>query len=119
MKLEKDKLERLKKAMESILEKAKEDGRVTEDEQAIIDTLEKSIDEFEKYLEVALEDGVIDEVEREKLHNLEEEIMSGSYFEAMKDEKITMDEILLLRTLYHVAYPTADTTWLEEDLVDE
>lgn len=119
VKLEKQKLDRLKRAMESILEKAKEDGKVTEDEQAIINILEDTISNFEQYLEVAMEDGVIDEEEREKLHHLEEEIMSGSYFEAMKDEVITQDEVLLLKTLYHVAYPNADTEWLDSDLVSE
>ena len=112
----KEKLARLVTAVKKIVEKAEEDGVITEDEAKIIEVATKGLKEFALVVDKALEDGIIDQDERNTLIDLEEQLMSNSYYQALEDNKLEMDELLLLKTLFLSIDPKSTVSWLEEDL---
>ncbi len=109
-------MERIREALTQIWQKAKEDGVVTDDEQAIIDTVTSSVEKLEETFEKAAEDGIITQEERNDLYDLEEKMYSDTYFTAMSDNVLTQEEALLLRTLILTINPNSDVTWLEKDI---
>ena len=109
----KNKLDKIREAIKKIVEKAEEDGVVTEEESRILAVAQESLKEYEAMVTQALEDNIITQDERNKLIDLEEELLSDVYFTAMEDEKIDKDELLLLKTLIKAIDPKASTSWLE------
>ncbi len=109
------KLSQFKIAVDKIIEKAKEDGKITKEEENIIKIAEANLKEFEKMVEQALEDNVITQEERNALIDLEETVMSDTYFKAIEDSVIDMDEMALLKALYHNLSPRQTLSWLNED----
>ncbi len=110
------KLELLRKALQLIWEKAKEDGQITEDEKAIIDTVTSSLESYEELYENAIEDGVITQEERNQLLDLEEEIYSEAYFTAMQDDVLTDEEAILFKILMKTVNPKADVDWVDREV---
>jgi hypothetical protein len=113
---EKQKLERMKKAIGRITEKAREDNIITEEEKLILDSVKEAVERYEEALEKALEDNIITPEEKAMLADLEERIYSEAYFSAMDDGVLDKDELLLLKTLLKSIHSGASTAWLEEDL---
>ncbi len=111
-----ERMERIRKALTQIWQKAKEDGKITADEQAIIDIVTSSIEKLEATFEKAAEDGIITQDERNELYDLEEKMYSDTYFTAMSDEVLTEEEALLLKTLILTINPKSDISWIEKDL---
>lgn len=109
------KLIQFKNAVAKIIEKAKEDGKITEEEENIIKIAETNLREFENMVEQALEDNVITQDERNTLIDLEEKVMSDTYFQAIEDSVIDMDEMALLKALFHTLSPRQTLSWLNED----
>ncbi|MCY3414460.1 MAG: hypothetical protein INQ03_22625 [Candidatus Heimdallarchaeota archaeon] len=111
-----EKAKQFKQAIQKIIERAKEDGVITEEEQAIIDTIKFNIESYQKMLEKALDDNIITQEERNQLNDLEEKIYGDSYFTAMDDKVISKDESTLIKTLLWSVDPDADVSWLKEDM---
>ena len=108
-------LERLKLGIEKIVEKANDDGVITEEEYKIINVAKNGLSKYMDLLSEAMEDGVIDQSEMDALIALQEEIMSDSYFVAMEDNQLDFDEMILLKTLLMSIDPKASVSWLDED----
>lgn len=111
----KKKLAQFKNAVAQIIEKAKEDGKITVEEENIIKIAESNLKEFENMVEQALEDDVITQEERNALIDLEEKVMSDTYFKAVEDDVIDTDEMALLKALFHTLSPRQTLSWLNED----
>ncbi len=109
-------LELIRQALNKLWEKAKEDGVVTEDEKAIIDAVTESLEVYESVFDKAVEDNIITPEERNELLDLEEKMYSDSYFTAMRDNILTEEEALLLKTLMLTINPKSDVSWLDVDL---
>lgn len=110
-----EKLERMKKALNLITQKAEQDGKITDEEKTILNSVKNNVEEYATYLEKALEDNIIDEKERNQLIDLEESIYAEAYFSAMNDNKLDGDEVLLLKTLIRSIDPKASVDWLDQD----
>jgi hypothetical protein len=111
----KEKLSRLKLAVIRIIEKAEEDGIITEEEAKIIEKGKENLDKYITMVNQALEDDIITQDERNNLIDLEEKMMSDSYFVALEDNILDRDELLLLTTLYKTIDPRTSIDWLDED----
>ncbi len=112
---EEKRLKRFKTGLKQLIEKAKEDEIITEEEAKIIEIAENNIKEYETVLNKALEDGLIDQEERNNLIALEEKLMEETYFQAINDNILDDDEILLLKTLYKAISPRSSVSWLDND----
>ena len=117
--IKKHRLEELRSALEHIIEKAKEDGVITEDEKRLIETTEKNLKDYEKLVNLALEDGVITQDERNKLIDLEEKILADAYDTAKEDNALTLDEANLIKILITSFDKNASVSWLDEEIVDK
>ncbi|MCY3411274.1 MAG: hypothetical protein INQ03_06500 [Candidatus Heimdallarchaeota archaeon] len=109
-----EKLTRMKHAIELIIAKAKEDGKITPEEESLIKTAEDSIGEFERMVKSALEDGIIDQDERNSLIDLEEKMMGDTYEKALEDMVMDKDELAILKTLFHEINPRQSLSWLDD-----
>ncbi len=114
MTTEEERLLKLKQGFQKIKEKAMADGIITEDEAAILKTIEKHIEIYEDLVNKALEDGVITQDEKNELIDFEEKIMSEAYFTAEADQVITEDEAELVKLLIKIFDEKAYTDWLDE-----
>ena len=83
---------------------AKEDNVITPDEQAILDKTRKNINEFKELYDKAMEDNVITEDEYTILHKAHSKIYSDSETEALRDSKITEEEVKLIAKIAHTLF---------------
>ena len=110
-----EKLQKIRLAIDRLVEKANQDGVITDEEAKLLKKAEEGLEAYEKMVDAALEDGIITQDERNQLIDLEEQLLSDSYYTAMEDEKIDNDELLLLKTLIQTLDPRASVSWLDED----
>lgn len=82
-----------------LLKKAKEDGIITSEEQAILDHVELEIEKYEKMVEEAMEDNVITEEESNQLKKQRSIMLEGAWVTADEDSVISQDEARLLNLL--------------------
>jgi hypothetical protein len=94
-----EKKEKLWKAYEKLLEIAKEDGIITDDEQKILETAKTAIENFDEYVDEALEDGFVTVSEHTKLLKLQDRLLRDTESQALEDDHITEDEQLLIDLL--------------------
>ena len=85
--------------MDRVLEVAKEDGVISDDEFHIIKQVDVHSDTFYRILDKAKEDGVIDDNERDHLNSLREAIFERAKISANYDNKLSDDEKTLLTSL--------------------
>jgi len=95
----KQKVEKLEELYKKLYEQAEIDGKVTEDEEKILQNIKLGIDEFKKYADKALEDNLITVSEHTKMLQLQNKILRESERQAMEDDKISDDERELLQLL--------------------
>ena len=95
----KQKVEKLEELYKKLYEQAEIDGKVTEDEEKILQNIKLGIDEFKKYADKALEDNLITVSEHTKMLQLQNKILRESERQAMEDDKISDDERDLLQHL--------------------
>lgn len=107
-----ERLQRIKTAIEKIIEKANDDGVITEEECNIIKAAKEGFSKYMELLSSSMEDGIIDQDEMNRLIDLEEKIMSDTYFVAMQDDNLSFDEMILLKTLLLSIDPNASVSWL-------
>ncbi len=85
--------------LRELMLEAKRDGKVTKDEEALIDSVAIDLATYHDALIQALEDHVIDKEEERHLEELKETILSKVYYIARLDEVITTDEKALIEKL--------------------
>ncbi len=84
---------------QEMLERALEDGYISEDEHALLDSISENYGIYEKSLKKAIEDGIISDVEEENLGNLRKKIYEDALKIALADGIITDDEKAILDNL--------------------
>ncbi len=89
----------MQKLFGKLLDKAKEDGVITDEEQAILDQVKINIDDYEKLLHRALDDNIITEDEAKELRNSRAKMLDTAWVTADKDAEIDSDEASLLNLL--------------------
>ncbi|MDH5400946.1 MAG: hypothetical protein OEZ01_03040 [Candidatus Heimdallarchaeota archaeon] len=94
-----NKLARINEALNSLIQKASEDGIITNEERKIIDIAKQNIISYEKLVHEAIEDNIITKQEELKLLELENQLLSDTYHVALEDKALDEDEIILLKIL--------------------
>ncbi|MCH8908838.1 MAG: hypothetical protein IH840_17265 [Candidatus Heimdallarchaeota archaeon] len=82
-----------------ILQKAKEDGVITDEEQAILDRLKLDVDKYKEMLKKAKADNIITEGEARELQELRAKMIDRAYHTADQDSVIDSDEASILNLL--------------------
>jgi hypothetical protein len=85
-----------------ILKAAKEDGIISEDEQALIDSIQANIAKYYRILDKSYEDGVITSDEEHNFYEARKIILEEALKVAREDEQITQDEFRIIKVLRHV-----------------
>ncbi len=84
---------------QGMLEKALEDGFISADEHAMLESVSKNFGIYEDSLKKAVDDGVISDVEEENLRNLRKMVYEEALKVALKDGNITKDEQGILNNI--------------------
>ena len=92
----------MQKLFAKLLEKAREDGVITVEEQAILDQVQINIDDYEKLLSEALDDNIITEDEAKDLRNARAKMLDLAWITADRDAEINPDEAGLLNLLLNL-----------------
>ena len=82
--------------MKSIIEVAARDGKISNDEELIVDNVHQNIKEFRKALKIAWEDKIITVEERELLEEIADKILDNAMETANADGFLTQEEMNLL-----------------------
>lgn len=90
---------RLQKIIQSITRAAKADGKITEEEQELLESIQVNVLIYDQALEDALEDGIIDKAEQDTLHGIKHSILNEAYEIAEVSEGVSDDELKLLQIL--------------------
>jgi len=90
---------KLQNIIKSISKAARADGKITDEEREILESVQINILIYDQALEDALDDGIIDKKEQDMLNGLKHQILNEAYDIAEISEGITDDEIKLLQVL--------------------
>ncbi len=82
-----------------MLEKALEDGYISEEEHAMLDNVSENFGIYDKSLKAASNDGIISDEEEMNLRNLRKKIYEEALKVALADGMITDDEKAILNNL--------------------
>ena len=88
--------------MQELTDTAMEDGKITAEEQAILNRVASDISLYQKVLEKAVEDGVITQSERFLLDSMRTKVTEGAASVARRDRTVSEDERALLSRLFQV-----------------
>jgi len=97
--LEHDLKRSLTNLVRDLLVEAGRDGKITADEQALIDTVSVDIGAYQEALEQALADGVVTKEEEAQLESFKQDMLRRVHFIARQDDVGTRDEFALIRKL--------------------
>ncbi|MFQ5887265.1 MAG: hypothetical protein ACE5HY_01045 [Candidatus Hydrothermarchaeales archaeon] len=86
-------------AYSQMLEKALEDGCISAEEHALLDSISKNYGIYENSLKSAVGDGIISDEEEEKLRDLRKKVYEEALKVALADGVITEDEKAILNNL--------------------
>jgi sporulation protein YlmC with PRC-barrel domain len=89
----------LSNLVRDLMTEAGKDGKITDEEQKLINTVTVELEIYYDALDKAIEDGVITKKEEEKLEEIKEYIIRRTYIVAQEDQKISMDEQKLIKKL--------------------
>ena len=78
---------------------ANKDGKITDDEKALIDSVSVDLNTYQQAVTKALEEGVITEQQQQSLDSIKDQILRNMYHVASKDKKITSDERALIEKI--------------------
>ncbi len=84
------------KVWDKLLTIAMKDGIITEEEEKVLGTILKSMEEFQSALKKAKEDNILTPAEEKELLHLREQIWEKAYTVAKEDKNISIDEHQLL-----------------------
>lgn len=91
--------ERLQEIIKSITRAAKADGKITEEEREILESVQINVLIYDQALEDALNDGIIDKEEKETLMGLKHAVLNEAYNIAEVSDGVSDDEIKMLQVL--------------------
>ena len=94
----------LEELFDEVVKIAKEDNIITPDEQAIIIKTRENINKFKFLYGKAIEDNINTESEYKLLIHAYKKIYSGAESEALKDEKLTTDEVKIISKIAHTLF---------------
>ncbi len=97
--LEHDLKRSLTNLVRDLLVEAGRDGKITADEQALIDTVSVDVGAYQEALEQALADGIVTEEEEAQLESFKQDMLRRVHFIARQDDVGTRDEYALIRKL--------------------
>ncbi len=89
------------KIIEQLTKMAKADGKITEEEEALLVEAQVNLMLYDQALNEALEDGIITEDEKELLEGIKEQLIQSSWDLAKESEGVSEDELKLLEILTH------------------
>jgi sporulation protein YlmC with PRC-barrel domain len=89
----------LSNLVRDLMTEAGKDGKITDEEQKLINTVTVELEIYYDALDKAIEDGVITKKEEEKLEEIKEYIIRRTYIVAQEDQKISIDEQKLIKKL--------------------
>ncbi len=95
----KEKVEKLEELYKKLLEQANIDGKITKEEEEILENIRLGIEEFKQYADKALEDNLVTVSEHTRMLQLQNKILRESEKQALMDDKISKDEKELLELL--------------------
>ena len=83
-----------------MMEQALKDGKITDDEKAILEAVKPMLfGIFERALNKAYEDGVITDIENEQLNRIINLILETAQIVADEDDHLSQDEMELLMSI--------------------
>ncbi|MHA2365557.1 MAG: hypothetical protein ACXAC7_16490 [Candidatus Hodarchaeales archaeon] len=90
--LERDLKTNMTNIIRDLMLDASKDGKITQEEKDLINTVDVNLPTYYQALDKALEDGVITKEEEELLDNIKEKIIYEMHKIASSDKKMTIDE---------------------------
>lgn len=94
----------LERLFEDVVKIAQQDNIVSDDEQAILDKTKESIDKFIQFYHKAMEDNIITQEESKILNEAYKRIYKGPEGEALRDGKLTPEEVNLISKIAHTLF---------------
>ena len=94
-----EKQNQLQKIIRIITRTAKADGKITAEEQEILESIQINVLVYDQALEDALDDGIITDEENETLQGLKHQILNDAYEIAEVSQGVSDEEIKLLQIL--------------------
>ena len=89
----------LQKVLTNLLQKALEDGVITEEEKNILKQIKTDFQSFKILIEQVEADGIITEEEKNLIEKFKKKIVRNAYTTSTKDHIITNDERKLISML--------------------
>ncbi len=90
------------RVMEELTEIAMADGKITPDEQAILNRVSSDMQLYETVLGKAVEDDLITQSERFLLDSMRTKVTDGAASVARRDKNVSEEERVLLSKLFRV-----------------
>jgi hypothetical protein len=90
---------RLQKIIKSITNAARADGKITDEEAELLESVQINVLIYDQALEDALGDGIITDEESDTLNGLKHQILNDAYDIANISEGVSEDEIKILQIL--------------------
>lgn len=85
--------------LNQLMEKAREDGLITDEENELIQQIKVDVETYTKILKESMKDGVISKEEGRKLQEFKQYIINSAENVAMRDGKISEAEKELIQRL--------------------
>lgn len=89
----------LEEIIQHLTKMALADGKITEEEQELLESVTVNVLVYDRALEDALEDGVITEEERETLAAMKDQLVTEAFEISKASDGIGDDEMKILRIL--------------------
>ena len=90
---------RLQKIIQSITRAARADGKITQEEQELLESIQINVLIYDQAIDDALADGIIDDEEKDTLQAIKQSILSEAYEIAEVSEGVSDDEVKMLQIL--------------------
>jgi hypothetical protein len=90
---------RLQEIIKSITSAARADGKITDEEAELLESVQINVLIYDQALEDALDDGIISDEENDTLNGLKHQILNDAYDIANISEGVSEDEIKILQVL--------------------
>ncbi|MCY3412022.1 MAG: hypothetical protein INQ03_10365 [Candidatus Heimdallarchaeota archaeon] len=91
--------EKFREIISAMTKIAKADGKITEEEAEILESVHINLMLYDDYVEEALEDGIIDNEEKEVLAGMKQSILTEAFDIAQISDGVSDDELKLLELL--------------------
>ena len=90
---------KLEEIIHHLTKMALADGKMTKEEQELLESITVNIMIYDRAVEDALEDGIITEEEKETLIAIKDQLITEAYELSLETDGISDDELRILRVL--------------------